>query len=242
MKHSEWGHEFPRLYELAEAAAEQGKGRFFAGFAQTLQIPLAREYYHAWEHHLGRLDRQAWDGFMRELLDTFSATSDDPASRAQVFARLSEAIGYVCLLDLGYREVSFIPRAASAGRRTPDLKAIDAGQIVALMEVKTIRQSDREANWVNDNTRRLHAGQPPSVRRLSPCFPDGLKRKLRAHLKKAINQLSDYPAPGSCRRIVLFLIKLDPEPAAMRGIDEAIQDFLEENTGDSQIEIRCEFL
>ena len=86
-------------------------------------------------------------------------------------------------------------------------------------------------------------GMLPTVRRLAPSFPDGLKNKLKSDLQRAESQLLAYPAPIECRRVAYFVIFLDSAqqntPDITKRIEAYLSDILPPES--KSIEIVCDF-
>jgi hypothetical protein len=184
------------------------------------------------------LDEDEWRGFRNDILKHISTESGGKPRRA-LASLLNEAKGYLFLKKEGFGKINFIPRSTA---ETPDLSATVNGTIVALLEVKTVWQSDDENKWIEENTSNMKRGKLPAVRRLEPSFSDGLKNKLKTHLQKAESQLRAYAAPKECRRVVCFVIFLDYDQQNTPGITTQIKDYLSNLTSESKgIEIECDF-
>ncbi len=228
------GDDFPRLCTLQQIAQTEGKGNVFPRLPAVLRNPLARSYFTTIEGDLAALDEDAWRRFLEPLP---SVQSDE--SQEQLMSQLHEAKGYLFLKKEGFTKINFIPRSTAP---TPDLSATLDGTIVALLEVKTVWQSDYQNDWIEENTSNMKHGMLPTVRRLAPSFPDGLKNKLKSDLQKADSQLLAYPAPIECRRVVYFVIFLDFEQQNTLGITTQIKDYLSILPSESKsIEIECDF-
>jgi hypothetical protein len=234
---SEWNKKFPRLIELRERDQSKRLSGFFDAIPQNVNQPqFAVEFYRQIEKDLQTLDDIAWQYLQNEILSTALNLDKNP-SYSQVITRIFEAKGYVYLINQGYDKIKFIHR--QTGQKTPDLMALDEDKILALLEVKTIWESDDEWKYILENTRSLKDGKPLLIRRLQPKFSNELKCKIRSVLRTATDQLTSFSAPSNCRRIVLFVIHLDHEQAMTQGICQDIKKLLESEN--NFIEIKCCF-
>lgn len=235
-----WTETFPRLSELKARAESDNRGDFFRSLPAVLRSSLAHSFFMAIESDLSALDDAAWQALLIEFLERTPTTISNEARRASA-SLLNEAKGYVFLKRERYSAVSFIARSVIAGQETPDVKATLDGVVNALVEVKSIWQSDYQSDWIEQNTNSIKQGQLPTVRRIAPSFPDGLKNKLKHDLQKATSQLKAYFAQQVCRRIVYFVIYLDFEQQNTPSITTQIRDFLLQANVDKDVEIECDF-
>jgi hypothetical protein len=205
----------------------------------VLRNPLAHSYFSGIESDLAALDDESWRSFGTELLNRIPTTSSKESRRA-LASLLNEAKGYSFLKRQSLDNVFFIPRSSNTKQETPDVGGTLGGTLHALVEVKSIWQSDYENDWIEQNTVRMKKGQLPTVRRLVPSFPDGLKNKLKSDLQKATSQLNAYPAPQDCRRFVYFVIYLDFEQQNTPGITNQIKSYLLSLISNENIESTCD--
>lgn len=233
-----WPNEFSRLAELQKDAMNQGKHGFFDGIPKGVRTDLGFEYYSELEKELAALDPQAWAHLKHEVLEC-SMSFDPIRGYGSVIQRLYEAKGYVFLRGCGYTSITFIPRSEKKCKVTPDLRAHSAEHGDALLEVKTIWQSDDENRYVMENTKRLEAGEEPEWQRASPELPDGLKRKLFDVLEKAARQLLQFEPQNVVRRLAYFIIHLDHGPLMADRSYCAIPRLLQDQ--EKRIEIVCCF-
>lgn len=231
---------FPRLSELRDMAYERRLANFFETILNVVsKYQLAREYYTLIENDLSALDELSWHYFRDELISFLPSANLNSERRRQLFDKLFEAKGYVFLKEHVRGDIEFIPCSKVRGQETPELQVLENGQIIALLEVKTVWGSDDERKWIDENTASAKQGKPMKVRRLQPSFPDGLQRKLTDHLKKAESQLTSFPASATCQKYLMFVIHLDHEQANTPGIREKIQDHLKPT--DTSITVICNF-
>ena len=219
-----WGDKFPRLYNLQQFARTEGKPGLSC-LPDALLSPPARVYFEHIESDLAELDQDAWRIFLNRL-KPLSVQSD--ATRRALIDHLHEAKGYRFLKKEGFSKIDFIPEEQQP---TPDLSATLGDTIVALLEVKTVWQSNNQKERVKKNTRNMKCGKSPTVQRLVPSFPDRLKDpKLKQNLEDAENrQLLDYLASAKCRQVVYFVIFLDFAQQTTPDITKAIETYLPEH-------------
>ncbi len=236
-----WGDKFPRLYNLQQFARTKGKPGLSC-LPDALLNPPARVYFEHIESDLAELDEVAWRSFLNHLEDRRLSVQSD-ATRRELIDHLHEAKGYAFLKKEGFSQIDFIPERPQ--QRTPDLSATLGETVVALLEVKTVWQSKIQKERVKKNTCNMKCGKSPTVQRLVPSFPDGLKDpKLKQHLEKAVSrQLLPYLPSAKCRRVVYFVIFLDFQqqntPDITKGIEAYLSDILPPES--KSIEIVCDF-
>lgn len=240
MNTDNWSKEFPKLCELKQATDAANRGHCFQNLPSALSNPLAKAYFSGIENDLSALDQEAWSAFVNEILNRIP-TKDGKQSRRALLSLLNEAKGYIFLKGQGIPEVYFIPRASKSNQETPDVGGGSGSELQAIAEVKSVWQSDYETDWIEENTVSIKEGRLPTVRRLAPSFPEGLKNKLKSDLQKASSQLRAYPAPQTCRCIVYFVIHLDYEQQNTPGIRKQIEDYLLPIASAEGVETVCDF-
>ena len=242
-----WAKDFPRLYELYRESEQDSETNYFKDFDSVLTIPPdkspARSSYERLEKELGELDKAAWQELRQKALKCITI-KNELRGHNQLFECLNEAKGYLYLNSEGYKEIHFIPKENS---KTPDLIA-RRGSSVALLEVKTINESEDELNWISLNSKeftlywkaRLEKREPPVqrklVREVRQGLDDSLKCKIAVKIWEAKCQLLGYDIEKVDRRIVYLAIRLDILTAMNpRNIDE-LAAYIQQQS-DNQIEV-----
>jgi len=184
---------FPRLFDLYQHSNKDAPENYF-NFKDLFPIAyLGAQAYQEIKQILSRLDSSAWEELSKKALTGVSA--DDPTRRYhQLFNLLNEARGYAYLLDEGYAHIEFIKDLTG---KSPDLRAT-RNEIIALLEVKTLNQSDEDIK--NENLRKNQAIKIDSA--LSVKFKTRIKRCIR----DAAKQLDRYSAD---RKIVYLYIEME---------------------------------
>lgn len=201
---SSWPASYPRLSELCALARSDERDHILRKIPN--EVKKSPSVFKGIEEDLARLPAPAWSSFKKRMLESIQKA---PKREYQQFVdTLNELKGYRYLENQGYSDIEFIPR--SDDRETPDLKASASGRSLALVEVKTLNQSDDEVAHIEENTSRLEVGEELIVRSVQVGLPDALKRKIRDTIAKAKSQLVSYESdvPDICR-VIFLVIKLD---------------------------------
>ena len=184
---------FPRLFDLYQRSNKDAPENYF-NFKDLFPIAyLGAQAYQEIEQILSRLDSSAWEELSKKALTGVSL--DDPTRRYhQLFNLLNEARGYAYLLDEGYAHIEFIKDLTG---KSPDLRAT-RNEVIALLEVKTLNQSDEDIK--NENLRKNQAIK------VDPTLSDNFKTRIKRCIRDAEKQLDRYSAD---RKIVYLYIEME---------------------------------
>lgn len=126
---------------------------------------------------------------------------------------LYEAKGYRRLIEeLGQRQLEYdrimlIPE--EAGCKTPDWAAFCRGTPIAVLEVKTVYESDEQSKYVHENTRRIRERGEAILWHGSTPVPAAFESKLRKTAAYAKQQLDGYAPGASILRIAFLIVHFD---------------------------------
>jgi hypothetical protein len=138
---------------------------------------------------------KAWSQFVEKAKPLLIA-KDAWGHHGQLWRLFNELEGYLYLDELGYTNIEFIEEQQN--QKTPDLRGKNEGGS-AILEVKTIRESDISFNY-------LHSKNPcKGAIKSTQTIPQGLKEKIRKLIENGIKQLNAYPNQGNIKKI-LFII------------------------------------
>lgn len=140
---------------------------------------------------------EAWAFLKSEALPLLNAPHPTRGWQ-QLFDTLNEAKGYNHLVNIGCKNIKFIPRAKTDKVQTPDLRGC-LGAAKVLCEVKTINVSDHEAE------RFATGGVRTTLRYLEKEFFD----KLSSVIYTASSQLLAFDKDSADRRIVYVVFNFD---------------------------------
>lgn len=204
---------FPRLHELYTASDRTDPANYFHHPNCLSAVKNCDDYLRAIEADLQQMDLKAWSDFKAKTARALT-TQDAWGWNSQLFDRFDEAKGYRFLKEDGYSDIQFIPE--QNGVRTPDLRGTrQDGR--ALLEVKTIRESDDE----NDQLTRRGEYQDKELeaRQVEHFLNGAMRGKLQKTIASAAQQLA-YPDNDVQRRILLLFIRLDLKSATQQTLDD----------------------
>ena len=191
--------EFPRVSELRNLSIGLDSPKaYFRANDDKLSDPKKRKFFLALERELQGLDAKAWEILKSEALPFMTARHKERGWQ-QLFDKLNEAKGYNYLVSIGCKNVEFIPRAKTAGAKTPDLQGV-LGVAKLLCEVKTINVSEGEAR------RRDTGGVGKTLLFLEKEF---FENKLSNVIEQASSQLLAFDNCSATRRIVYVVFDFD---------------------------------
>ena len=204
--------QLPRLYDLYDRSDKSHPDNYFTNFSATRAEMFLKTIFQPMEERLQKLDTEAWKQLVEKTLDSVTTkliraqannASETRPSRfwAPLYDFLNEARGYALLADRGYQKISFIDcncQDKKKQRKSPDLLG-ESQSSTAILEVKTINESDKDLEWKERNQ-----SQTRTVTGLSAEF----RKKLSSTIAKASAQLNAYPKPVD-KKIVLLLIRFD---------------------------------
>jgi hypothetical protein len=185
----------PRLRQLYDKSDKSHRDNYFMNI---------RPHFFEWglparlrqiEALLCPLDVNAWEKLLKKTLP-FVTERDRRRGYYQLFNHLNEARGWALLFDRGYTEICFIESGAN---KTPDFWATKSNSM-ALLEVKTIGQSDKDIYSI--------ANGPPQVVNMGQMLPDEFKRKVARTIDIAKRQLETHAGTVD-ERIVMLVVHLD---------------------------------
>jgi len=142
--HQIWGGNFPRLFELYRESDQTAPGNWFLQPGINRGLVAEEPIFRRIEEDLQQLDSLAWTAF-KSKARRYVHLQDPWGYHSQLFDCLHEVKGYLYLKDNGYEEIEFIPEQKD--RFTPDLRA-RVGKSVAVMEVKTVNESDEQKDYL----------------------------------------------------------------------------------------------
>lgn len=188
-----------RVYELRDLIEDPSNPHaYFQSFEETIRTESSkRQVWLAREREFNRLDDDSWEFLKTEALP-YLTSRDRLRGWSQLISMLNQARGYNFLVDQGYRNVRFIPRATAKSMETPDLEA-EAGPTKVLCEVKSLQISLTEAE------RRASGGIGTSTVQLEA----GFFNKLTSDLVKARRQMHSFNDSPGTRRIVFVVPDFD---------------------------------
>lgn len=211
-----WPKTYVRLAELASDARGTPGAGFFSGLSSASEKhKLANETSQYLESILAELDEDAWHVFRERMREEYVHARDRYRGYYKIGSGLLEAKGYTWLREFLtgkgelYDKIRPIPRTNND--RSPDWQAERNGQIIALLEVKSLWESDEWLRYLVKNTALLENGKEPVCRRGNAAIPKGLWDKLKDTVDTAKAQLESH-APGLCiPRIAMLIVALDHE-------------------------------
>jgi hypothetical protein len=204
----------PCLYDLYDRSDKSHPGNYFPYFFASRSEMLIEQILKPWDEILGRLDLKAREQLIKKALNFVTKKATD-RGYAQLFNHLNEARGYTLLGDRGYNEISFID---CGDQQSPDLFGKSQNS-TAILEVKTINESDKDIDWKEHDRFRTR-----TVTGLS----DGFGLKLRSTIAEARKQLDAYPKPVD-KKIALLLIRFDTDNILEARNHTALQNLIEAN-------------
>ncbi len=189
--------EFRRVAELRDISINlHSPEAYFRADDDKLSNPGKRKFFLALERDLQGLDAKAWE-FMKIETWPLLKARDQKRGWQQLFDRLNEAKGYNHLVNIGCKNVEFIPRAKIDSVEAPDIKGLLNGA-TTLCEVKTINMSEIEIQ------RFARRGVGETLQNLE----EGFFNKLAKDLKKASSQLLAFDS-SAAHRIVYVVCNFD---------------------------------
>ncbi len=228
-----WPDDYPLLFELYQEAKQRGLNNVFQELAGKINETPDFDVFRKLEEDFSALDSKSWTDFKSKVFRC-SMERTELRGYSQLVDCLNEVKGYIYLKEQGYSKIEFIPESST---ETPDMQAVLEGQIIALLEVKTIQVSDDENQYLIENTERITSGRCPIVRDVSLGIPQGLRNKLLSSIGKARDQLLNYEPNINAQRIVYLIITLDITLALdLRNYDE-VSSFLDRQS-DEEVEVR----
>lgn len=246
--------QYPRLIELCREGKQSNLASFFEKVEneccslESLYANQLKEY----ERVLACLDEDAWTNMKNRVLSKSNGRADALYGYAQISDCLNEAYGYEFLKKQGYTDVKFIPEEQKQGTKTPELYALSDGETVAVLEVKTIRQSKEEMEYYANQAAKVKDGPlaPEDMRIITHTYdskvvlPVLFKEKLTKVIEVARAQL-EAQFQKNVRRIAYLLIELDGNLLTGtpydKGIADKIGSFLRE-LSDDKVEIQYRFV
>lgn len=211
--------EFPKLYELYSESRRGSADNYFEHPNCINAVVRRDEQLYSIESNLQQMDPTAWQAFKAKTIRAV-AIVDRWGWNSELFDRFDEARAYSYLREEGYSNIEFIPESPKA--RTPDLWA-NRHDGAVLLEVKTIRESDDENNYM---TRREKYEREKDVREVTYSLNDAVKGKLEKTVQGAAEQLR-YRNKVANRRILFMSIQLDLSCATERTL-KVLSEFLKD--------------
>lgn len=205
--------EFPKLMELHRSYEGSDSEHFLKRIPDELNH--SPEKLQSYEDILQELSVESFSIIKTKLLPLRKIPLWEYAPSFDI---LSELFGYRYLVDEGYAHVEFLPEDKK--ERTPDLAAMENGELACLLEVKCIHTSmDDEIKWFTDQ-------QSGNVEQ---GIPDGLKKKIVDSICDARQQIYEYTKSNDVQKIVYLLIELDMNRRADPANWARLTQFLKEN-------------
>ena len=199
MRVTNWEAHFPRLSDLYRNSDVDNSSNHFLRENVVSALSEPSQAAVKLEKELQQLSATAWKEFKPKAVKKV-CIRDPRRGYNALFECFHEVKGYLYLkLRLRYDEIHFIPEGTSP---TPDLYAISKTSS-ALMEVKTINESDKELDYSDiplegrDALRAEHA------------VSDSLREKVSSAIREAEKQLLGYTAYTVNERIIYLVIRLD---------------------------------
>ncbi len=216
-----WATAFPRLFDLYRASDRTDPQNYFLQWGVMNALVTQRQTAVAHETELQQVHDAAWEEFKRKA-QRYTAVRHKQRDYAQLFDCFNEIKGYLYLRSEGYDEIHFMEEVDT---RTPDLRAT-RGTSVALLEVKTIHESDDECAYFAADPKTRDA------KKVEHALPDMLKSKLRKTIPHARRQLLEYQDSAAERRIIYLVIRIDFHYR----IEDELASFINQQA-DSQAEV-----
>ena len=195
---------YPRIYELLEAERQRdGKLQYFQSLQDTESLPLRTQALKKLEESLQLLDEKSWETLKSKIIRKHGNEGrSDLRGHSALFCTINEAEGYRWLKELGMTSIYFIPDETKG--RSPDLQAITVDGAIALLEVKTILES--EASLKDMSTRR--------IKRASFECSELFQKKVIETITSARSQITSYAENQQLSNWiphVLLVIHIDTE-------------------------------
>ena len=218
MRVTNWETQFPRLADLYRSSDVSNSSNYFLRgkviSALSKKSPAAVKL----EKALRNLSATAWTEFKKKALKCVCEVHCRRGHNA-LFECFNEVKGYISL-SLKYKDIHFIP---SSSTKTPDLFA-SSKTSSALMEVKTINESEQELDYLGtplDNRDALKGEHTLS---------ESLKKKVSITISEAKEQLLGYTAHTVHERIIFLVVRLDFQ-CATSGTTHDLNSFLKGQSG-----------
>jgi hypothetical protein len=228
MRVANWETDFPRLSDLYRSSDVKNLSNHFLQdnviSALSRSSPAAVEF----EKELQKLSAIAWTEFKPKAL-MYVCVTQKRRGRNQLFECFNEVKGYISLSSK-YDDIRFIKEIST---KTPDLIA-SSKTSSALMEVKTINESEQELDYLGtplDNRDALKGEHTLS---------ESLKKKVSIKISEAKKQLLRYTARTVHERIIFLVIRLDFQ-CATSDTTHDLDSFLKGQSGNG-IKIECQIL
>jgi PIN domain nuclease of toxin-antitoxin system len=193
----------PRIYELKDMLEDPAHpNAYFKDFEKSLKKnPSTLDAFLKLERQVAALDTHAWDDLKQKAAPhLISRERHRGRGWRELFDALNEAKAFTYLETLGCTGVHFLERTQ---HQTADLGGILDGSRV-LCEVKTINQSDNEA----DKRLRVNQGEVITSK-VSTRVTEGFLRKLRSTIESAVEQLDAEDPQRRAHRIVFIVVNFD---------------------------------
>jgi hypothetical protein len=228
MRVTNWETHFPRLADLYRSSDVTNSSNYFLQDNVISALSKPSQTAVELEKELQKLSATAWTEFKPKARKYVCVTHPRRDHNA-LFECFNEVKGYLSLSSK-YADIHFIPESST---KTPDLIA-SSGTSSALMEVKTINESEQELDYLDkplDNRDALEGENTLS---------ESLKKKVSITISEAKEQLLGYTAHTVHERIIYLVVRLDFQ-CATSGTTHDLDSFLKEQSGNG-IKIECQIL
>ncbi|MDR4494191.1 MAG: hypothetical protein R3B74_07175 [Nitrospirales bacterium] len=224
-----WKDKFPRHYKLFSSSDQSHPDYYFSVPSVRQALENRSPNIQSMEEKFQVLTSKAWKQFV-EKTKPFLIKRDQWGYHSQLWQLFNEVEGYLYLERMGYANIEFIEETQG---KTPDLLG-NKENGNAILEVKTIRESDASYNY-------LHSKNPyKGAIKSTQTIPQGFKNKIKKTIENGADQLNSYPNQGHFNKILLIIFCPDIGSHSSTVIDKVkkiVSDCAEEFQG---IAIECQ--
>lgn len=228
MRVNNWKTHFPKLADLYRSSDMSNSSNYFRNDNVLGALSKPSQTAVELEKELQKLSSIAWTEFKSKALKYVCVTHHQRGHNA-LFECFNEVKGYISLSS-EYDDIRFIPEGSTTA---PDFIAISKISS-ALMEVKTINESDQELDYFDIPL------QERDALKAEHAVSESLKAKVNTAIRKAEKQLLGYTAHTVYERIIFLVVRLDFQ-CATPGTRHDLGRFLKGQSS-SGIKIECQIL
>jgi hypothetical protein len=219
-----WEIHFLRLSDLYRSSDVTNSSNYFLQDNVISALSKPSQTAVELEKELQKLSANAWTEFKPKALKYVCVTHHRRDHNA-LFECFNEVKGYISLSSK-YEDIHFIPESST---KTPDLIA-SSKTSSALMEVKTINESDQELDYFDIP---LEERDPLTAEH---AVSESLRAKVSSAISEAEKQLLGDTAHTVHERIIYLVVRLDFQ-CATSGTTHDLDSFLKGQSGNgSKIE------
>jgi hypothetical protein len=195
MSDCQWKDNFRRHYELFLSSDRSHPDNYFSVPSVRQALENCSPKIQSMEEKFQQINPKAWSQFV-DKARPYLIAKDQWGCHSQLWQLFNELQGYLYLEGMGYADIEFIEE--QQGQKTPDLRGTnERGN--AVLEVKTIRESDASYNY-------LHSNDPSKgAVKSTQTIPKEFKDKIRETIENGVEQLNSEPNQGNIKKFLLII-------------------------------------